>query len=69
LTTGKTVGEALMLAYYLEKACQFQVIAQSSGQPIRMPTEELQNAPARAASGQTRAWPGLLRQLDREDPS
>lgn len=69
ITTGKTVGEAFIHAYYLELACQFQVIAQSSGQPIHMPAEEHQNAPARMTSGQQRAWPGLLRSLDRLDPS
>jgi ribulose-5-phosphate 4-epimerase/fuculose-1-phosphate aldolase len=69
LTTGKTVGEAFVAAFYLEKACQFQVLAQSTGQPIIMPTEDLQRAPGRALGGDERAWPALLRMLDREDPS
>ena len=70
LTTGRTVGEAFVSAYYLEKACQFQILAQSAGVPLVMPTEEIRLA----ASGRTpgmeeRAWPALLRMLDRMDPS
>lgn len=69
LTTGKTVGEAFVAAFYLEKACQFQVLAQSTGQPIVMPDEDLQRSPGRALGGDERAWPALMRRLDREDPS
>jgi len=69
VTTGKTVGEAFVAAYYLEKACQFQVLAQSTGQKIIMPSEDLQRAPGRALGGDERAWPALLRLLDKEDAS
>jgi ribulose-5-phosphate 4-epimerase/fuculose-1-phosphate aldolase len=69
LTTGKTVAEAFVAAFYLEKACQFQVIAQSSGQPLAFPAEELQSGTGRLAGGDEAAWPALLRKLDREDPS
>jgi ribulose-5-phosphate 4-epimerase/fuculose-1-phosphate aldolase len=69
VTTGKTVGEAFVAAYYLEKACQFQVLAQSTGQKIVMPSEDLQRTPGRALGGDDRAWPALLRLLDKEDAS
>lgn len=69
LTVGKTVGQAFMAAYYLEKACQFQVLAQSTGQTIIMTPEDARERSNPASRGEERAWPGLLRMLDREEPS
>ena len=69
LTLGKTVGQAFMAAYYLEKACQFQVLAQSTGQPLIMTPEDTRERSDPSHRGEERAWPGLLRLLDREDPS
>jgi ribulose-5-phosphate 4-epimerase/fuculose-1-phosphate aldolase len=70
LTTGRTVGEAFVSAFYLEKACQFQILAQSAGVPLVMPAEEIRLAASgRSTGADERAWPGLLRMLDREDPS
>ena len=69
VSTGKTVGEAFVSAFYLEKACQFQVIAQSSGQPIVFPKEELQGGEGRLGGGDVAAWKPLLRKLERVDPS
>jgi ribulose-5-phosphate 4-epimerase/fuculose-1-phosphate aldolase len=40
ITTGKTVGKAFVASYYLEKACQFQLLAQSAGAPLVMPADE-----------------------------
>jgi len=70
ITLGKTVGNAFMSAFYLEKACQFQVLAQSTGQSIVLTPEDTRHSadPARVR-GEHRAWAGLMRQLDREDPS
>src|SRR5262249_55826159 len=34
LTTGQTVSEAFIEAFYMERACQFQILAQASGQPL-----------------------------------
>ena len=68
LATGKTVGEAFVSAFYLEKACQFQVIAQSTGQPIVFPREELLSGEGRLGGGDVAAWAPLLRKLDREAP-
>ena len=69
LTTGKTPGEAFVSAFYLEKACQFQILAQSAGQPLVFPSEELQRGEGRAAGGEERTWAALVRKLDREAPS
>jgi ribulose-5-phosphate 4-epimerase/fuculose-1-phosphate aldolase len=69
ITLGKTVGQAFMAAFYLERACQFQILAQSSGVPIVMPGEETYFAPRQVTDREDTAWPGLLRLLDREDTS
>jgi ribulose-5-phosphate 4-epimerase/fuculose-1-phosphate aldolase len=69
ITTGKTVCEAFVASYYLEKACQFQILAQSAGVPLAMPADEIIAASGGRPAGDERAWPSLLRILDREDPS
>src|SRR5437660_281580 len=63
LATGKTVSEAFMAAFYLEKACQFQVLAQSTGMPIVLPSGEIREQPGRAPGGEDRGWTALLRKL------
>jgi ribulose-5-phosphate 4-epimerase/fuculose-1-phosphate aldolase len=69
ITTGKTVCEAFIASYYLEKACQFQILAQSAGVPLAMPADPIIAASGGRPAGDERAWPSLLRMLDREDPS
>ena len=69
ITTGKTVCEAFIASFYLEKACQFQILAQSAGVPLAMPADEIIAAAGGRPAGDERAWPSLLRMLDREDPS
>ena len=69
ITTGKTVCEAFIASFYLEKACQFQILAQSAGVPLAMPAAEIIAASGGRPAGDERAWPSLLRMLDREDPS
>jgi len=69
ITTGKTVCEAFLASFYLEKACQFQVLAQSAGVPLTMPADEVIAASGGRPSGDERAWSSLLRELDREDTS
>jgi ribulose-5-phosphate 4-epimerase/fuculose-1-phosphate aldolase len=69
ITTGKTVCEAFIASYYLEKACQFQILAQSAGVPLAMPADEIIAASGGRFASDERAWPSLLRMLDREDPS
>jgi ribulose-5-phosphate 4-epimerase/fuculose-1-phosphate aldolase len=69
ITTGTTVCEAFIASFYLEKACQFQILAQSAGVPLAMPGDEIIAASGNRPAGDERAWPSLLRLLDREDPS
>ena len=69
ITTGKTLCEGFIAAFYLEKACQFQILAQSAGVPLTMPADDIVAASGGRPSGDERAWASLLRELDREDPS
>jgi ribulose-5-phosphate 4-epimerase/fuculose-1-phosphate aldolase len=69
LAAGKTVGQAFVAAFYLERACQFQVLAQSTGQPLVLIPEELHSTSTGPSDREEISWPALLRQLDREDPS
>src|SRR5262250_3277798 len=77
LTVGETVAEAFVSMYYLETSCAIQVRAQSGGgELIPVPKEVLDDSYARLQNAQRPAggrgalvWPGLLRRLDRIDPS
>jgi ribulose-5-phosphate 4-epimerase/fuculose-1-phosphate aldolase len=84
LTVGKTVAQAFLRMYYLEKACEIQVAATSTGQPLIVPPEDICrraerqfNAPEPVASPHlvadpnelNLAWDALLRMLDKLDPS
>lgn len=68
LTTGRTVGEAFSSAYYLEKACQVQIMAQCTGLRLVIPAEDTY-ASVHVPGAEERAWPALLEMLDREEPS
>jgi ribulose-5-phosphate 4-epimerase/fuculose-1-phosphate aldolase len=68
LTVGETVAEAFVAMYYLEASCAIQVRAQAGGELIPVPKEVLDQAVSRTRQG-PRVWPGLLRRLDRLDPS
>jgi ribulose-5-phosphate 4-epimerase/fuculose-1-phosphate aldolase len=69
ITTGKTVYEAFIAAFYLEKACHFQILAQSAGVPLVMPGDDIIAASGGRPRGNEHAWRSLLRMLDRDDPS
>jgi ribulose-5-phosphate 4-epimerase/fuculose-1-phosphate aldolase len=85
LTVGRTAKEAFLRMYYLEKACEIQLAAQSGGAALVVPpkevcehTERQFNGPhPTAGNGQVLsdpdgldlAWVALLRLLDRIDPS
>jgi ribulose-5-phosphate 4-epimerase/fuculose-1-phosphate aldolase len=77
LTTGRTVAEAFILMYYLEKSCEVQLKAQSSGQQLIIPSEEISEYSARlryseeqlTANPGALEWQALVRKLDSEDPS
>jgi ribulose-5-phosphate 4-epimerase/fuculose-1-phosphate aldolase len=75
LTVGKTVAEAFLSMYILERACRIQILAQSGGGTL-LPVSEsiLENVAAQLGAvtvgqGAQLTWPGLLRKLDRIDPS
>ncbi len=72
LTVGRTVAEAFMLHYYLERACQVQLDVMATGREISLPSPEI----CEKAAEQYRdfwpgrhEWPALIRLLDDKDPS
>ena len=77
LTVGETAAEAFVSMYYLEASCAIQVRAQSGGgELIPVPKEVLDDSYARMMKTERPGggrgglvWPGLLRRLDRLDPS
>ena len=73
ITVGETVADAFVAMYFLESSCAIQVRAQSGGgELIPVPKEVLDAAyagPARPRGRGETIWPGLLRRLDRIDPS
>jgi ribulose-5-phosphate 4-epimerase/fuculose-1-phosphate aldolase len=75
LTVGKTPAEAFLSMYILERACRIQILAQSGGATL-LPVPELilekvasQMGAVTVGKGAELVWPGLLRKLDRIDPS
>lgn len=73
LTVGETVADAFIAMYYLEVSCAIQVRAQSGGaELISIGKDIVDAADAHAPASPRRGdlvWPGLLRRLDRIDPS
>lgn len=75
LTIGKTVAEAFLSMYILERACRIQILAQSGGtELVALPDETVRLVAAQLSvvtvgQGAALTWPGLLRKLDRIDPS
>jgi len=72
LTCGKTVAEAFMLMYYLDRACKNQIDLLSMGKKIIKPSNDI----LEFAAGQYYdsrfhlekfEWPDLLRLLDKND--
>ena len=75
LTVGATVADAFLAMYNLQRACEVQVAAQRSGGEL-IPVHPQIVAGVKAnielvlkGLGGGLAWPGLLRKLDRLDPS
>lgn len=73
LTAGSTIAEAFVLMYYLEKACEAQILAQSSGsQLVIIPQSVCEKAAKQwknTGNRGQRDWSALLRWLEREDPA
>ena len=75
LTVGATTAEAFLSMYILERACKIQILAQSGGGELHPVADQIINLTANQLSavtvgqGAALTWPGLLRKLDRIDPS
>src|SRR5712691_117305 len=75
LTIGRTVAEAFLGMFLLERACEIQILAQSGGGELSMIPEPIVDRVASQLSavtvgqGASLTWPGLRRKLDRIDPS
>jgi len=75
LTCASTVADAFLYMYILQKACEVQIRAQSGGgelipipQAIVAGIKQASKTVLRQSGGMI-AWPGILRRLDRTDPS
>lgn len=76
LAVGSSVAEAFVRMYFLERACEAQVLMLSAGRAglNDPPAGAVETVKAQARSPQARviaehvAWPALLRKLDRIDP-
>ena len=75
LTVGRTVAEAFLGMFMLERACEIQIRAQSGGSELSPIPQEIigrvasQMDAVTVGMGATLTWPGLLRKLDRIDSS
>jgi ribulose-5-phosphate 4-epimerase/fuculose-1-phosphate aldolase len=75
LTVGRNAAEAFLYMYALESACRIQVLAQSGGAELNMVPDPIlagiqaQAEVATKGLGGDLVWPGLLRKLDRVDPT
>ncbi len=75
LTVGRTIPEAFIYMFYLDRACRMQVAALAGNQPLEMPSAEIQDLAAKQAKAGFGWAPGerefeaLVRKLDRIDRS
>ena len=75
LAVGKNVGECFIRLYYLERACQAQIMALSAGDKLNNPPQgspeitAQQGAVGLPLAANLLAWPALKRKAYRLDPS
>jgi len=75
LTVADSIPDAFLFRYLFEATCSIQIRAQAGeGELITINPRIIAGAQAQAkqvtrSSGGALAWPGLLRKLDRLDPS
>ncbi|HEU4697294.1 MAG TPA: class II aldolase/adducin family protein [Sphingomicrobium sp.] len=75
LAAGKNVGECFIRLYYLERACQAQIMALSAGDNLNTPPQGApeitaqQGAVGLPLAANFLAWPALKRKAYRLDPS
>jgi ribulose-5-phosphate 4-epimerase/fuculose-1-phosphate aldolase len=74
LAVGETASQCWLNIFFLERACQIQVLASTQGREhlriapdAAIETVKMQQAATRGM-GAMLAWPGCLRKLDRESP-
>jgi ribulose-5-phosphate 4-epimerase/fuculose-1-phosphate aldolase len=71
MTCGKTVGEAFMTMYYLERACKVQMQVLATGQAYGLPSAELSEQAAEQYASFAYGdfeWPALLRLVEKRAP-
>ncbi len=74
LAVGETVGEAFIRIYFLERACQAQILALSAGAALNNPPQGSPEVTAQQGkiglklAARALAWPALLRKAYRLDP-
>jgi ribulose-5-phosphate 4-epimerase/fuculose-1-phosphate aldolase len=75
LTVGPTIADAFVAMYTFEATCMIQIRAQAGGELVRVDPRIIEGAMAargtvtQGVGPGALAWPGLLRMLDRSDPS
>ena len=75
LAVGRNVGECFLKLYFLERACQAQVMALSAGDALSRPPQGAaevtaqQGAVGLAVAANMLAWPALKRKAYRLDPA
>ncbi len=75
LTIGRSAAEAFVGMFLLERACKIQVLAQAgAAELVEIPPPIVKRVDSQmnvvtVGQGAELTWPGLLRKLDRRDPS
>ena len=72
LTAGWTIPEAFILMYYLDRACEVQITAQSSGAKLVIPPKSVCEHAALQQDIENIGeleWPALIRMLEHQAPS
>lgn len=75
VTHGRSIAEAYTLMHNLERTCEIQVMAQSGGAPLAMPSPEVVASTAAIGQGVGDrhfgdvGFEAMLRKIDRDDPS
>lgn len=74
LAVGRNVGECFLRLYFLERACQAQVMALTAGKDVNLPPQGApeitaeQGAAGLNVAANLLAWPALKRRAYRLDP-
>ena len=75
LTVGHSTADAFLAMYNLQRSCEIQILAQAGGSELVSIRKPILDGIAEQAKVVTKGlggglvWPGLLRKLDRIDPS